>query len=94
VNAGLLCSFYNGLSTVIWIYTLILLAYAVVSWLPDLRGRWTMYLAMLVEPLLTPLRRIIPPMGGFDLSFLVVILIINFVVRPLVAHLAFNACYF
>ncbi|HEY8296847.1 MAG TPA: YggT family protein [Candidatus Baltobacteraceae bacterium] len=94
MNAGLLCSFYNGLSTVIWIYTLILLAYAVVSWLPDLRGRWTMYLAMLVEPLLTPLRRIIPPMGGFDLSFLVVILIINFVVRPLVAHLAFNACYF
>jgi YggT family protein len=32
-----------------------------------------------VEPVLTPVRRIIPPMGGLDLSFLVVILLIQLV---------------
>ena len=30
---------------------------------------------MLVEPVLMPVRRIIPPMGGLDLSFLVVIIV-------------------
>ncbi len=93
MNAAL-CSFYGGLSTVIWLYTLILLAYAVVSWLPDLRGRWTYYLSMLVDPVLNPVRRILPATGGLDWSFLVVILIINFIVRPLVANLHGNACYF
>jgi YggT family protein len=82
----------SGLSTVIWIYTLILLAYAVVSWLPDLRGRWTAYLGMLVEPVLNPIRRVVPPAGGIDWSFLIVILAINFIIRPLIAHFAANAC--
>ncbi len=58
-----------------------MLVYALVSWVPSLRGRWTDYVAMLVEPVLTPVRRIIPPMGGLDISFLVVILALQFVVR-------------
>jgi YggT family protein len=58
-----------------------MLAYALVSWVPSLRGRWSDYVAMLVEPVLTPVRRIIPPMGGLDLSFLVVIIVIQFVAR-------------
>jgi len=39
------------------------------------------YVAMLVEPVLTPVRRIIPPMGGLDISFLIVIIAIQFVIR-------------
>ena len=58
-----------------------MLVYALVSWVPSLRGRWTDYVAMLVEPVLTPVRRIIPPMGGLDISFLVVIIALQFVVR-------------
>ena len=81
---------------VVWLaraYTFVLLAYAVVSWIPDLRGNWVRYLAMLVEPVLTPIRRIVPPLGGLDLAFLVLILLLNFLIVPLLRNAAFSACY-
>jgi YggT family protein len=75
------------------VYLILMLIYAVVSWIPSLRGRWTDYLAMVIEPLLQPLRRIIPPMGGLDLSFLVLILAIQFLLRPLIINSIGHACY-
>jgi YggT family protein len=74
-------------------YLILMLIYAVVSWIPSLRGRWTDYLAMVIEPLLQPLRRIIPPMGGLDLSFLVLILAIQFLLRPLIINSIGHACF-
>ena len=73
------CSLADALAKIINIYVLIMLVYAVISWIPSLRGRWTEYVAMLVEPVLLPVRRIIPPLGGLDLSFLVVILLLQFI---------------
>ena len=79
------CEFALGLARAIQIYTLIMLVYALVSWIPDLRRyRWTNYLAMLVDPVLAPVRRIIPPVGGLDLSFLIVIIILNILPRFIV----------
>ena len=86
------CQLYQVLIWLVNVYTIILLVYAVVSWIPDIRGRWTSYLGALVEPVLSPLRRIIPAAGGIDWSFLVLILIIQIVIRPLLANLANNAC--
>lgn len=74
------------------IYTILLIAYAVVSWIPDLRGRWTDYLGMVIEPLLIPLRRIIPPAGGLDLSFLVLVIAIQ-ILKTVVGQLTIHACY-
>ena len=57
------------------IYLLVLLARAILSWFPMRSGgslsgvQHVLY--QLTEPLLAPLRRIIPPAGMFDLSFLV-----------------------
>jgi YggT family protein len=87
------CQLASLLVWILQIYTVILIVYAILSWIPELRGRWSSYLAMLVEPVLNPLRRIIPPLGGLDLSFLVLILALQFLVRPLIAQLAFNVCY-
>ncbi len=87
------CSLYNALHTIIAVYIVIMLVYAVVSWVPSLRGRWTDFLAMLVEPVLMPVRRIIPPIGGLDLSFLVIIILLQ-VVSQSVQSLAARACYF
>lgn len=71
------CDLYHLVGVLLQIYTLILLVYALVSWVPSLRGKWMEYVSRLVEPVLMPVRRIIPPIGGLDMSFLVVILLVQ-----------------
>jgi YggT family protein len=73
----------NILVPVLRIFWILMLVYAVVSWVPSLRGRWTEYIAMVVEPVLMPFRRIIPPLGGLDVSFLVVILLVGWLMSAL-----------
>ena len=60
------------------VYILVLFARAILSWFPIRPGTpfATLYRVLLdlTEPVLAPLRRIIPPAGMFDLSFLVLII--------------------
>ncbi len=90
---GLICQLDLAVVWVLRVYSIILLIYAILSWIPDLRGNWVRYFAMLVEPVLSPLRRIIPPLGGLDLSFLVLILALNYLIIPLVYRAAAGACF-
>ena len=83
------CIVWDVLSKLFGLYLLLMLVYAVVSWIPSLRGRWTDYLAMVIEPVLTPVRRVIPPLGGLDLSFLVVIILLQVIDSALVR----TVCY-
>ena len=88
----LLCSIASVLYYAVYAYTGVLLVYAIVSWFPDLRrGRWVYFLASIVEPVLMPIRRIIPPVGGLDLAFLIVLLVLQLLVRPELYALA-NSC--
>jgi YggT family protein len=67
----------------ITIYIVILLLRAVFSWFPPPSGgAATLYriLLDLTEPVLAPLRRVIPPLGMFDLSF-TVLFIFLFILR-------------
>jgi YggT family protein len=82
------CQVYGVVSYFLNVYLLLMLVYALVSWVPSIRGRWSDVVARLVEPVLIPVRRIIPPLGGFDLSFLVVILIIQYVNGSIVRQYA------
>ncbi len=65
------------------VYLLILLARAVMSWFPVRPGSglasFLGVLMQLTEPVLAPVRRVIPPAGMFDLSFLVVFISIELV---------------
>jgi YggT family protein len=88
-----MCSLAQFALYAVNIYVVLLFIYALVSWIPSLRGRWVDYLAMAVEPLLQPLRRVIPPLGGFDLSFLVLILALQLLLRPLIVNSMLRACY-
>jgi YggT family protein len=89
----LLCDLATVLYWVVNVYTLLLFVYAVLSWIPDLRrGRWVDLLASVIEPVLLPIRRVIPPVGGLDLAFLVVILVLQLLVRPVLWHFQFNSC--
>ncbi len=57
------------------LYSLLMIIYIILSW--GGRGnRVVRFLARICEPLLAPLRRVIPPLGGFDLSPLILFLII------------------
>ncbi len=79
---------YNLLNTVIGIYIWILIASVVLSWLVafnviNSRNQvvYTIgdFLHRLTEPLLRPIRNILPNMGGLDISPVVLILLLYFV---------------
>jgi YggT family protein len=77
------------LCAVLWVATLLLLIRVVLSWLEffgvrrpivgPMRTAWDL-LFTVTEPILRPLRKIIPPAGMFDLSVVVAFVII-FVLR-------------
>src|SRR5580692_3484962 len=79
------------------LYVWILIIGAVMSWLVafgviNMHSRVVQsisdFIYRITEPALRPIRRILPPMGGLDLSPLVLIFIIFFLQRFL-AHLAY-----
>ena len=88
---GIWCGLSGLLIWVVNIYSIVLFVYAILSWFPDARGIMR-FLAPVVEPVMAPLRRIIPPLGGFDLAFLVVIIALQVLIRPLLYAAQFNAC--
>jgi len=72
---------YSGLRLValtVWFYTVTVFIYILLSWFGN-RGMNPMavLLGQLVEPLLRPARRLLPPIGGFDLSGLIVLLLLQ-----------------
>ncbi len=88
-----MCQIWGIVAAIFKIYLLLLIVYAVLSWVPSLRGRWSDYLAMVVEPVLIPVRRIIPAVGGLDLSFLVVFFVISIVLNQIVIPQQFTSCF-
>ena len=66
----------NILAYIVTIYIVILAGRAVLSWFPVRGGTFlasvNTLLFELTEPVLRPVRKLIPPVGMFDMSFLVV----------------------
>jgi YggT family protein len=74
----LFASIIDLLKVIIWVYIISLLIQAVMSWIGSAHGNPVAPLIhSLTEPLLRPIRRVIPNIGALDLSPLVVILILN-----------------
>ncbi len=67
------------------IYQLILLARVLMTWIPNLdyNNPIARFLYQATEPVLAPIRRALPPMGGIDLSPLVVFLGISVLMQIL-----------
>jgi YggT family protein len=81
----------NPLCILVQLYVVILFARAISSWFP-LRSDSPFipvarFLNIVTEPVLAPVRRLIPPAGNFDMSFLVVALIFEIILRPLLCSL-------
>ena len=54
-----------------------LLIRAILSWFNQGYNPFVMMLGQLTEPLLAPIRKVLPPMGGLDLSVLVMFILLN-----------------
>ena len=61
---------------------LLILGRVLLSWLdPAGRSRFAPYLVGFTEPILAPVRRLLPQTGAFDLSPLIVLLLLGFILR-------------
>lgn len=65
-------------SLALWFYIGALIIYVLLSWFGDRGGNpVAILLGELVDPLLRPARRLLPPIGGLDLSPLIVMLLLQ-----------------
>jgi len=88
---------FQLIDTVIQIYTWIIILYVILSWLIafnviNTRNRFVYMVAdalfRLTDPVLKPIRRIIPAVGGFDLSPVVAILLLFFIRNLIIVDIA------
>jgi len=74
--------FYKLLHLLIQLLIILVFLHALGSWIPQVReSRYYELLDRIVEPLLRPIRRLLPDVGGIDLSPMVLILILVLIDR-------------
>jgi YggT family protein len=78
---------FKDVADVIQAYVLLIMfPMAILSWFrihPDSSlAQVQRFLFRATDPILAPVRRVIRPMGGLDISFMVVVLVAEFVVIP------------
>ena len=71
---------YYALDAIIYL----LLAVAILSWFPiDPRNQWIRLLHAITDPILHPIRALVPPIGGFSLDILIAVLLLGIIQRVL-----------
>ena len=103
---NMLINLLNLVDAVFAIYFWTLLAYVIAGWLAALNivnpynpvfRQIVQGLAALHEPILRPIRalqyRLIPNMGGFDLSPIVALLVVQYLIRPMVHQTIIGIAY-
>ena len=78
------------------LYSWVIIAAALISWVsPDPRNPIVAFLRMATEPVLAPVRRLLPPWktGGLDLSPMIVLIAIQFVDRVIIPMLFRSLMY-
>lgn len=76
------------LRQLIGLFTIVLFLRIVLSWFPTSSSGSPLasiqtWLVKLTEPVLAPIRRVLPPMGGLDLSPMVLVLLLQVLGRAL-----------
>jgi YggT family protein len=98
-----MCALFDLVILVLQLYSWVLIAAAVMSWLHafGVINRYNRAVAIiddvlfrLTDPLLRPLRRFIPSAGGLDLSFIVLYLAVFFLQDFIVRDIGRAACYY
>ncbi|WP_395647034.1 YggT family protein [Terricaulis sp.] len=89
---SLLFILFRLVAAIIELFVVVLIVYVIISWLYAfdvvsrrngfISGTWE-FCRRVCDPVLRPLRGIIPPIAGVDLSVLIVILAIQLLILPL-----------
>lgn len=78
----------NVLCNIVQIYIVVLFVRAILSWFPLRHGSPMVvvyrFLMSITDPVIAPVRRIVPQVGMLDISFLVVALVLQLIIRPLI----------
>lgn len=77
---------YTGLTLLrmlLTMYLVFIIASAILSFIPNIRHPIVSFLHELIAPVLAPIRRVIPALGGLDFSPLIAIIAIQFLMRLL-----------
>ncbi|MEH3053994.1 MAG: YggT family protein [Patulibacter minatonensis] len=82
--SNLVISIVNIASLLLLVYVLLDLARNFVAGLPEIARTFHNALGRLWEPILAPIRNALPPLGGLDLSPLIVLLLLQFIGNLLV----------
>ncbi|HET6367126.1 MAG TPA: YggT family protein [Pseudomonadales bacterium] len=80
----------NFIGWMLNLYSWVIIAAALITWVsPDPRNPIVQFLHRITEPVLAPVRRLLPPWktGGLDLSPLIVLIAIQFVERVILPSL-------
>jgi YggT family protein len=80
----------NFIGWLLNLYSWVIIAAALITWVsPDPRNPIVQFLHRITEPVLAPVRRLLPPWktGGLDLSPLIVLIAIQFVERVILPSL-------
>jgi len=78
------------------LYCWVIIAAALITWVsPDPRNPIVKFLRLVTEPVLAPVRRLLPPWktGGLDLSPMIVLIAIQFVDRVILPTLLRSLMY-
>jgi YggT family protein len=69
------------ISSVLQLITMLIIVWCLLSWFPNIRWYEQPFktLDRLVQPIVMPFRRLIPPISGIDLSPMIAILVLQFV---------------
>lgn len=87
--------FIDLINSIIWLYTCILIIHIILSWLVSFRivnayqplvQKVQYVLYRLTEPLLKPIRKYMPDLGGIDISPIVLFLLLSFTQNVLTTY--------
>jgi YggT family protein len=74
--------FFTFIGMLALVYTFLILGRVLVSWTnPSGGGQLTAFLYQVTEPVLGPIRRVLPPTGGIDWSPMIAILLLGILTR-------------
>jgi uncharacterized protein YggT (Ycf19 family) len=88
---GILNQIESFIGTLVNVYFYMILIYVLLSWIPNARESFVgEFLGKLVEPYLSPFRKLIPPIGGMlDISPIIALIALRFVEIGLVTVIGF-----